>query len=211
MNLTTATGAAALTVRFVPPVYDVRTGRGGMVWVRSEYAGEFAVLSAWVSALVPWSVSVASQGGISLVVLRFPLLMFQFVLGAQLGGGERPLLPVWSAYAFPASEAVARAYLVWLGGAAVFGLALLLSVVYYAADDRLEARLPVDPVRLMGGLLLLTALLLSAATVMLWGSFLGGSVPVGVLFLYAFGYLLLRVERKADATTAPERPPTVAE
>ena len=169
-----------------------------MVWVRSEYAGEFAVLSAWVSALLPWSASFASQGGVALVVIRFPLLMVQFVLGAELRGAEQPLLPVWSAYTFPASEAVGRAYLVWLGGATVFALALLLSVVYYAADERLEERLPVDPVRLMGGLLFATALVLSAATVMLWGSFLGRAVPVGVLFLYAFGYLLLVVEREGD-------------
>ena len=182
-----------------------------MVWIRSEYAGEFAVLAAWVSALIPWSVSFASQGGISLVVLRFPLVMVQFLLGARIGGGEQPVLPVWSAYGFPASEGVAQAYLVWLGGAVVFGLALLLSVVYYAMDDRLEARLPVDPVRLMGGLLLLTALVLTVSTAMLWGSYFGGSVPVGIVFLYAFGYLLLRVERKEDATAALERAPSVAE
>jgi len=179
-----------------------------MVWVRSEYAGEFAVLAAWVSALIPWSVSFASQGGVSLVVIRFPLLMLQFVLGAQLRGGEQPFLPVWSAHTFPATEAVARAYLVWLGGAAVLGVALVLSLVYYAAEEDLETRLPVDPVRLMGGLLLATALVLSAATVMLWQSFLGGSVPVGVLFLYAFGYLLLTVERQdeAPATRSTEDP-----
>jgi len=182
-----------------------------MVWVRSEYAGEFAVLSAWVSALLPWSVSFASQDGVSLVVVRFPLLAFQFLLGARIQGAEQPLLPVWSAYGFPASEAVAQAYLVWLGGAAVFGLALLLSVVYYAADERLEARLPVDPVRLMGGLLLATAVVLSASTVMLWGSFLGGSVPVGLVFLYAFGYLLLTVERQEGSPTPPGRPAAVAE
>jgi uncharacterized protein (TIGR04206 family) len=182
-----------------------------MVWVRSEYAGEFAVLSAWVSALVPWSVSFASQGGVSLAVVRFPLLSLQFLLGARIGGAERPLLPVWNAYAFPASEAVARAYLVWLGGAAVLGLALALSVVYYAADERLEERLPVDPVRLMGGLLLATAVLLSASTAMLWGSFLGRAVPVGVPFLYVLGYLLLVVERQDDAATVPERPASVVE
>jgi uncharacterized protein (TIGR04206 family) len=175
-----------------------------MVWVRSEYAGAFAVLSAWVSALLPWSVSFASQGGVSLVVIRFPLLMLQFLLGAQLAGAERPLLPVWSAYRFPGSEAVARAYLVWLAGGAVIGLALLLSVAYYTDEQGLEARLPIDPVRLMGGLLLAAALVLTAATVMLWRSYLGGSVPVGVVFLYAFGYLLLTVERQ-DAGT-PEAP-----
>jgi len=179
-----------------------------MVWVRSEYAGEFAVLAAWVSALIPWSVSFASQGGVSLVVIRFPLLMLQFVLGAQLRGGEQPFLPVWSAPTFPATETVARAYLVWLGGAAVLGVALVLSLVYYAAEEDLETRLPVDPVRLMGGLLLATALVLSAATVMLWQSFLGGSVPVGVVFLYAFGYLLLTVERQDEvpATHSTEDP-----
>ena len=182
-----------------------------MVWVRSEYAGEFAVLSAWVSALIPWSVSFASQGGISLAVVRFPLLAVQFVLGANLGAAERPLLPVWSAHAFPASEAVARAYLVWLGGAGVFALALLLSVVYYAAEEDIEARLPVDPVRLMGALLLSTAVVLSTATVMLWGSYLGGSVPVGVPFLFAFGVLLLVVERQDGGPSVSQGPGAVPE
>lgn len=182
-----------------------------MVWVRSEYAGEFAVLSAWLAALLPWSVSIASQDRLSLVVVRFPLFLVQFLLGVQLRGGEQPLLPVWGAYTYPASEAVARAYLVWLGGAGVLALALLLSVVYYVADERLEDRLPVDPVRLMGGLLLATAVVLSAATVMLWRSYLGGAVPVGVVFCYAFGYLLLTVERQAEPADLPAEPdPRVA-
>lgn len=172
-----------------------------MVWVRSEYAGEFAVLSAWISALLPWSVSFASQDRLTLVVFRFPLFLLQFLLGVQLRGGEQPFLPVWSAYTFPGSEAVVRAYLVWLAGAGVLVLALLLSVVYYVADERLEERLPIDPVRVMGGLLLATAVVLSVATVMLWRSFLGGAIPIGIVFLYAFGYLLLTVERQ-DAADA---------
>jgi uncharacterized protein (DUF58 family) len=63
----------------------------------------------------------------------------------------------------------------------------------------------------MGGLLLATAVVLSASTVMLWGSFLGGSVPVGLVFLYAFGYLLLTVERQEGSPTPPGRPAPVVE
>lgn len=174
-----------------------------MVWVRSEYAGELAVLSAWVTALIPWSVSVANQGSLSFVVVRFPLFLFQFLLGATLRGGEQPFLTVATAYTFPGSEAVARAYLVWLVGGGVFALALALSVAYYALDERLERRLPVDPVRLMGVLLLATALVFTVSALMLWSSFLGGAVPVGVVFLYVLGGLLLVVER-TEAPTEPD-------
>jgi uncharacterized protein (TIGR04206 family) len=177
-----------------------------MVWVRSEYAGELAVLSAWVSALIPWSVSFASEGSLTLVVLRFPLFLFQFLLGATLRGGETPFLTVATAHAFPASAAVSRAYLVWLVAGAVFALALVLSVAYYALDERLEAWLPVDPVRLMGVLLLTTALVLTVSTLMLWTSFLGGSVPVGLVLLYVLGGVLLVVERTEDTVDADAEP-----
>lgn len=172
-----------------------------MVWVRSEYAGELAVLSAWATALIPWSISFASEGSLTLVVLRFPLFLFQFLLGASLQGGEVPFLTAFTAYTFPGSEAVVRAYVVWAVGAAVFGLALLLSVVYYAMDERLEERLPVDPVRLMGVLLLSTAVVFTIGTAMLWTSYLGGSIPIGVVFLYVLGGTLLVVER---SETGPE-------
>ena len=99
-----------------------------MVWVRSEYAGEFAVLSAWLSALLPWSVSFAQAGAFTLVVLRFPLFLFQFTLNLQLPN-ERPFQTVVTATAIE-SGAVGRAYTVWLVGAGVFLLALLLSVAY---------------------------------------------------------------------------------
>ena len=179
-----------------------------MVWVRSEYAGEFAVLSAWLSALLPWSVSFAQPGPFTLVVLRFPLFLFQFTLNLNLQG-ERPFQTVVTAVAIE-SGAVGRAYTVWLVGAGVFVLALLLSVVYYAADERLEATLPIDPVRLMAVLLLGTGLVLGLSTVLLFTSYLGGAIPVGVFFLLALGYLLLVVER-ADGATEEEPPTTTAE
>jgi uncharacterized protein (TIGR04206 family) len=173
-----------------------------MVWVRSEYAGEFAVLSAWLSALLPWSVSFAQAGPFTLVVLRFPLFLFQFTLNLQLPN-EQPFQTVVGAVALE-SGAVGRAYTVWLVGAGVFVLALALSVVYYAFDERLEARSPIDPVRLMAVLLLATGLVLGLSTALLFASFAGGAIPVGVVFLLVLGYLLLVVERTEESEETEE-------
>ncbi|WP_435194376.1 DUF7549 family protein [Natronomonas sp. EA1] len=170
-----------------------------MVWVRKEYAGELAVLSVWVSVLIPWSVSYVTREGISLVVIRFPFFLFQFIFGADLGALERPFLTVNRAPAFE-SGAVSQAYEVWLAAAVVFGLAFLLSVAYYALDERLETRFTavhraLDPVRLLGGLLVVSGGLLLASAVMLVDAYAGLSVPLGAFFLLAFGGVLLRVER----------------
>ena len=50
-----------------------------MPWVKSEYAPELAVLSAWIAALVPWSVTVhtAAPLGSVLFAIRFPLAEIQ--------------------------------------------------------------------------------------------------------------------------------------
>jgi uncharacterized protein (TIGR04206 family) len=165
------------------------------MWVRSEYAGELAVLSAWVSALLPWSVSVASLGqGADLVVVRFPFFLFQFVLGVGALPGEQPFQPVWVARSFQEGS-IAQAYGVWLVGAVALAAAFLFGVAYYAAEDRIEAA-PVDPVRVIGALLLLGGVVLSAATYLLFTTFLGGAIPLGVFLLLALGGVLLSVDRQ---------------
>ncbi|MFB6172586.1 MAG: hypothetical protein ABEJ23_08630 [Haloarculaceae archaeon] len=164
------------------------------MWVRSEYAGELAVLSVWANALIPWSLSAASKDGASLVVVRFQLFLVKYLLGVSLDAQERPIQSVVSAVSFE-TGAVSDAYRFWLAGAAVFALALLASVVYYAADDWLEATSPVDPVRLLGGLLVLAGAAETVAAVRLWGVYPGTLVPVGVLFCYLLGGLLLVVDR----------------
>lgn len=169
------------------------------MWVRSEYAGELAVLSVWANALIPWSLSVASADGASLVVVRFQLFLLQYIFGISLGAQERPFQTVVGAIDFE-TGAVGQAYEVWLAAAAVFAVALLVSVVYYAVDERLAAVSPVDPVRLLGGLLVLTGAVETVALVRLWEAFPGTLVPVGVLFCYLLGGLLLIVER----TGAPD-------
>lgn len=165
-----------------------------MVWVRSEYAGELAVLSAWVSALLPWSFTTASQGGLSLYVIRFPFFALRFVHGVDLGAAAVPFLPVWVAPAFAGSPAVSRAYWVWLVAAGFVALAVVLSVALYTAEARIEAS-SIDPVRTMGVLLGAAALLFTYSFVVLWNDYVGFTLPIGVLFLWVFSGTLLTVER----------------
>lgn len=164
-----------------------------MTWLRTKYAGELAVLSTWASALLPWSLSFASQGGLSLVVVRWQLFLVQFIFGATLPG-EAPFQTLPTALARE-SGGVGEAYLVWAAGALPFLVAFALSVVYYAREERVEADLPVDPVRLLGALLLGSGVVLAAATALLVVRYPGGAVPLGVPFLLAFGVVLLRVEQ----------------
>jgi len=165
------------------------------MWVRSEYAGELAVLSAWLCALLPWSVSYASQEGLQLFRIHFPYLFFQFVPGVDLGEFATPYVFVWDAPSFPEDATLAFGYQLWIVASVVITLALALSIVYYVFDERLEDSSPVDPVRVMGGLLSVSAVGFSVSTYFLWSRFIGITVPVGVVFMYLLGGTLLVVER----------------
>jgi len=166
-----------------------------MVWVRSEYAGELAVLSVWANALIPWSLSFASVQSGNFVVVRFQFFLVQFLLGVTLEGAqEAPFLTVPGALAFETGT-VRDAYLVWAVGAAVFAAAFLLSIAYYALDEDIEAASPVDPVGVLGALLVVTGLVEAVAFYGLWDAYIGTTVPVGVLFCLGLGGLLLAVER----------------
>ncbi|WP_254829927.1 DUF7549 family protein [Haloglomus salinum] len=167
-----------------------------MTLLRTKYAGELAVLATWASALLPWSVSFASRGGISLVVVRWQVFLFQFIFGASLPG-EAPFQTVLGAITRE-SGGVEQAYQVWAVGAVVFLAALAVSVAYYAREEQVEDRLPVDPVRLLGGLLLVSGAVLGASTALLFTRYPGTTVPVGALFLLVFGAVLLRVEQVAS-------------
>lgn len=167
-----------------------------MAWVRSEYAGELAVVAAWVSALLPWSVSFFSEGGKSLVVVRFPFFLFQFLYGLEIPG-DGPFRTIPQMLRLASSTTNERAYLIWLVAAGVLGLALVLSVAYYAREELVESG-PVDPVRVMGGLLLVGGLLLLASFVHLFVGSLGTTVPIGAILVVVLGVVLLRVERTDD-------------
>ncbi|RXK49168.1 DUF7549 family protein [Halorientalis pallida] len=181
-----------------------------MVWVKSEYAEELAVLSAWLSALIPWSISVAIgeiQGG-SLIEFHFPFLLIRVLLGIDVPGPNPLIMPPWEAIGYYSGAPGPLPFAVWTVGAAVVGLAVLLSLAMYVFEDRFRASRR-DPVRIMGGLLLVAAVLHTVASGFLQfgalpiaglaaDAFPGILLPVGVVFQFAFAYTLLRVERVDD-------------
>jgi hypothetical protein len=165
------------------------------MWVRSEYAGELAVLSVWLCALLPWSVSWGNRGVSNEYRFHFVYLFFRFLPGFEFGQGAFPRVYVSEAAARAPNESVTLGYRLWLLGAAVFTLVLFLSVVYYRYDEALEERAPVDPARLVGGLLVASATFLTGTVYFLMMGFPGRTLPVGVVFMYVLGGVLLGIER----------------
>ena len=166
-----------------------------MVWVRSAYAGELAVLSAWLCALMPWNVTYSPNimGG-SFLFVRFPLFQVRYNYGVPFGRSISVVDPV-SAFLTQQGHSLETAYGAWIAGAALIVAAVALSVVYYRREALVEAA-PVDPVKLMGALLLAAGLALSLSTYLLaTRGFRGVPIPIGVLFLLVLGGVLLRVER----------------
>jgi hypothetical protein len=188
MNVTPGVAPSAAGFYVVAPVV-------GAMWVRSEYAGELAVLSTWLSALIPWNVTYASGiGGGALLFVRFPLVQIRYSFGLPLARGVTVADPL-SAVAFQRGQALAAAYQVWAVGAGVFAAALVVSLVYYRYESW-TASWPVDPVRLLGALLFGTGVVLAVATYLLLSrGFPGVPIPLGVLFSLLFGGVLLTVDR----------------
>lgn len=168
------------------------------MWVKSEYAGALAVVSTWVCALLPWSVTLFREeldpgAEVFAVWLRFLPGRFLYVFGVGFSE-ESPYRWVWEVPGFVATRGEAIASYVWLAGNTVFAVAFVVSLLYYARESWVEGW-PVDPVRLLGGLLVLTGLVLATAVVVLW-RFQGGIVvPVGILFQVGLGAVLLQVDR----------------
>lgn len=164
------------------------------MWVRSEYAGELAVLTTWLSALIPWNVTFANLGDGALLFVRFPLVQVRYTFGLSLAAGVAVVDPI-TATAFQSGQALELPYRLWTVGAGIFGAALVVSAVYYRREAWAESW-PVDPVRLLGALLLATGAVLAAATYLLLSrGFPGVPVPIGVVFLLLFGVVLLAVDR----------------
>jgi hypothetical protein len=152
------------------------------MWVRSEYANELAVLSAWLAMLVPWSGATHTQDGGTvagvdvegdIMFIRFPFVEFQFrdppviESGEELIEVDEPLDAVYSGVELfsnvyvttpPSSvlfydSTLQQASILWTLAAVGFALAFLLSLALYLREDRVDAALPVSSVHLMGALL----------------------------------------------------------
>ena len=166
-----------------------------MVWVDREHAGALAVVSAWLAALLPWNVTYSSVGGPWVLFIRFPFFEFRY---ANVDGSV--FRSVLGAIQLRTGEGLELATRIWGLGALVILAALVLSVVYYTNQDRLEAS-RVHPVRLMGGLLGLATVLFAVSTVFVsTGGFGGTPIPVGVVLLGLLAVILLRAELTDKAT-----------
>jgi uncharacterized protein (TIGR04206 family) len=167
------------------------------MWVKSEYAGELAVFATWVCALLPWSVTVFQRelesGSLSAVWIRFLPGRFLYVFGIGFAS-DSPYRWVWEVPEFVATGGETAASYVWLAGVGVFLVAFFLSLAYYLDEERVESW-RVDPVRLLGGLLVATGTILFVASAILWRAQSGVIVPVGTVFQLGLGAVLLRVER----------------
>lgn len=166
-----------------------------MVWVRSEHAGALAVVFAWLTALIPWNVTYSSAvSGGSVLFVRFPFFQIRYAFGVPFADAVRVTDPL-SAVAFQSGQTIQVAYQAWAVGAAVLAAAVAFSVLYYAREEAVEAG-PMDPVRLMGGLLALAGVVLSVATALLaTRGFPGVPIPLGVVFCFVFAGVLLSVDR----------------
>ena len=161
------------------------------MWVRSEYAGEFAVVATWLSAIMPWSVTIIHEGELTAFFFWFVPGNVLFTPGTELPG-DRPFW-VWQYPSFFESSGEVLVSYLWLLGAALLFLAVAYSLLYYVDESRVE-RWPMSPVRILGSLLLVSALALAAAYIALVRSHAGTSIPLGVLFQFVFGVVLLRIK-----------------
>ncbi|MGM0606489.1 MAG: DUF7549 family protein [Halobacteriota archaeon] len=169
-----------------------------MVWIRSEYAGELAVVFAWLSVLVPWDVRyVGDVFGGSVLFVRFPLLQLQYVWGSEVAVIEGSTFShLGTVIAAHAGQPVFPGYVAWGVAAALVVITAVYGAGYYLREDRLETW-PIDPVRTIGALLCLSAIAFSVAIAVLLTRGIGGvPVPIGVLLLFVFGGTLLRADRR---------------
>ncbi|WP_416839221.1 hypothetical protein [Haloferax sp. DFSO52] len=164
-----------------------------MVWVRSEHAGALAVVSTWLCVLLPWNVTYTPNiSGISLLFVRFPFVEIQYAWGLSQRVAVRD---PFSALALQSGQGVVIAYQTWVLGAVVMALAVLFSLAYYLREERIEAG-PVDPVRLLGGLLGVIGISLAVSTYLLATRGIPGiPLPIGVVISLVFAGILLTVER----------------
>ncbi|MFC6973760.1 TIGR04206 family protein [Halomicroarcula sp. GCM10025709] len=165
-----------------------------MVWVKSEYAGELAVLSTWLVGLAPWSISTFSVSGLTVAAFRFLPFRVQYIFGGTVPG-ERPFLWVWNVGAFQESAELTLAGQFGTAAFVCYLFPFWLSLYYYYEEERVTALLPVDPVGLFAGLLGLVGLLSLAASVLFVRYFAGTTIPVGSVLALVLAFLLATVDR----------------
>lgn len=166
-------------------------------WVNSDYINELTVLLAWFSVLIPWNIQHVTLEGLGKVIyIRFIFVQVRYRFGFEFNDNEvlfiKSPLGAYN-YQAEASAAMMDPYLYWIAGAAIVAAAFALSLALYFTEASVEHHLPVEPARVMGGLLTLGTIALLVATVKLitLPNFSGLNIPLGVIFMAFFSWLLL--------------------
>jgi hypothetical protein len=180
-----------------------------MVWVKSEYADELAVVVTWLSMVLPWSVAYTAGGplGSHLAFVRISLFELQLRFpseitfdgvpldvaaaldvvysGFQIAGNFYGTFPPTAALfydgnTFEFADALVLANAFWSLGAVCMLVAFALSLAMYSSQDATRARLPVAYPRLAGGLLIAASVLLAVATAWFYVARARVGIPIPV-------------------------------
>jgi len=190
------------------------------MWVRSEYASELAVLSAWIAVLLPWNIAyqpnAPPEEQASVYFFRFALFELQFRRpwvfeingdvtvameplditygGTNIFGNIYGMLPT-SAATFH-DGTMGQASLLWAVAALAFVVAFALSLALYFREEAVAEKLPVSEVRLMGGLLGVGAVgtVGASALYLTARDSTGIPIPVGALVVAVLAVVLLQTE-----------------
>ncbi|QSG07885.1 DUF7549 family protein [Halapricum desulfuricans] len=191
-----------------------------MAWVRSEYAGEFAVLSAWLAMVLPWNVVYYPNAPLdsTVVFVRFSVIELQIRFPVVLAVGEQ-LVTAANALAaqYPGTQLVSGLFvaspigsighydgamrlgsIAWAIGALVLVGAFAFSLAFYLREEAVTERSPVDPARVIGWALAAAtvATAIASALYFLEQDLAGVPVPIGTLIMGALAAAVLRAEHR---------------
>ncbi|MFW6017419.1 MAG: DUF7549 family protein [Halapricum sp.] len=191
-----------------------------MAWVRSEYAGEFAVLSAWIAMVLPWNVVYHPDAPLdsTVVFVRFSIVELQvrfpvvFAVGDQLVSAANALATQYpgtqlASGLFVASPLGAVGHydgymqlgsIAWALAAVVLVGTFAFSLAFYRREAAVIERSPVDPVRVIGWALAAATVATAAASVLYFldRDLAGVPVPIGTLIMGALATAALRAEQR---------------
>lgn len=168
------------------------------IWVNTDYLNEYAVLTTWLSTLLPWTIStgvIPNFGQFARIYFPLASIRYLWVNPFDHTTIKTPL----GAYHTQAGHTMATIHLLWLLGTTLLILTLALSITLYYNESRTTRHLPYPPAHLLGIGLALTASCFTLATAAHhWYNFPGTAIPLSQPFLFLFAYTIL-------TTTPPSR------
>lgn len=191
-----------------------------MTWVRSEYANEFAVLSAWLAIALPWNVAYQPAAALNstVIFLRLSVLELQIRIpvilraGSQLVSAENAL-----AAQYPGTQLASGLFVatpvgaighydgwMWAGSVAWALAAVVLvgafaySLALYRDEAGVTARSPAPPATVIGWLLAVATVGTGTATALyaIERDLGGVPVPIGTVIMGVLAVAILRAERR---------------